>query len=48
MVLLGWKDFRGQRFQEYLRFRVKKLSHFDDLKFPKVETFAKTTEKRES
>ena len=29
-------------------FAWKKLSRFDDLEFPKAETFAKMTEKRES
>ena len=29
-------------------FRVKKLSRFDDLEYPKAEAFAKITEKHET
>ena len=43
-----WKNFRVLHFKKYPWFRVEKLSRFDDLEFPKAETFAKMTEKRES
>ena len=36
------------RLQRYPWFRLQKLSRFDDLEFPKAETFAKMTKERET
>ena len=41
-------NVKNFRVLKNIPFRVKKLSRFDDLEFPKAETFAKMTEKLES
>ena len=46
--VLKLSQMEKNAFERFFWFRVKKLSRFDDLLFPKAETFAKMTKKREN